>query len=140
MGMLRGFRTASPALALLLVILAVACSPSPEDEAAPTGGEPAATTPAEADATVTIQDRAFSVDEITVAAGDTVAWLNEDNAGHTVTNGEGGSPAVGALFDVPVSDGQAATFTFEEAGTYQVTCRIHHQMQMTVIVEEAPGS
>ena len=138
MAILRWSGTALVALALLVV--AVACSPSPEDEAAPTVGEPAASTPAEADATVTIKDRAFSVDEITVTVGDTVAWLNEDNVGHTVTHGEGGSPAVGALFDVSVSNGQAASYTFEKAGRYPVTCRIHHEMQMTVIVEEPSGS
>lgn len=139
MGILRRSRPAFPALALLAIV-AVGCSPSPEDEAAPTGGEPAATTPAEADATVTIQDRAFSVDEITVAVGDTVGWVNEDDVGHTVTHGEGGSPAVGALFDVAASNGQAAAYTFEEPGTYPVTCRMHHEMQMTVIVGEASGS
>lgn len=117
----------------LLGIALVACGP-PEDPGA--ASEAAGTSaPDDAAATVTLSDFAFDPTEITVSVGDTVAFVNEDDAGHTVTNGEGGAPAADAVFDEPVSAGQTVVITFDEAGTFPVTCTIHPDMQMTVIVE-----
>ena len=127
--------TAGLASVVLLGLALVGCGPPEEGGAA---SEAAATNvPEDADATVTLRDFAFEPAEITVAAGDTVAFVNADDAGHTVTNGEGGAAAAEAVFDEPVSAGQTVVITFEEAGTFPVTCTIHPDMQMTVIVEES---
>jgi plastocyanin len=118
---------------LILGFALVACGP-PEDPGA--ASEAAATSvPDDADATVTLSDFAFDPTEITVSVGDTVAFVNEDDAGHTITNGESGAPAADAVFDEPVSAGQTVVITFDEAGTFPVTCTIHPDMQMTVVVE-----
>ena len=84
---------------------------------------------------VMVRDLAFEPAELTVAPGTTVTWVNEDEQGHTVTHGEGGAPATDAEFDAPLSAEQTVSYTFEEAGTYPVTCKVHTDMQMTVIVE-----
>jgi len=120
---------------VLLGTALAACGP-PEDPGA--ASESAATDiPADADATVTVRDFAFDPEEITVSVGDTVAFVNEDGAGHTVTNGENGTPDADAVFDEPLSAGQTVVITFDEAGTFPVTCTVHTDMQMTVIVEES---
>ena len=86
------------------------------------------------DTTVTISGRSFGGD-ITIAAGSTVTWVNNDSTGHTVTNGENGSPAADALFDEAIADGGTFEFTFDSPGVYLVTCRIHSSMNMTITVQ-----
>jgi plastocyanin len=124
--------------AAVIVAAAVMVGCAPRDDAPGSAGQ-AASVPAGAEATVTIRDRAFTPDSITVTAGTTVSWVNEDDAGHTITHGEDGAPGEGVLFDEPLSAGQTVTFTFDEPGEYPVTCTIHPDMQMVVIVEEAEG-
>jgi plastocyanin len=64
-----------------------------------------------------------------------VTFVNNDSFGHTVTNGENGTAAVGALFDEPLADGGTFEFTFDTPGVYQVTCKIHSSMNMTITVQ-----
>lgn len=109
---------------------------SPSGDAVASGAQQAASAPAGSGEQVVVQDLAFDPDELTISAGTTVTWVNQDDLGHTVTHGEGGSPDPEGLFDEALSAGQTVTYTFEEAGTYPVTCKIHQDMQMTVIVED----
>lgn len=120
-------------LAAALLVALGACST--ENDASPSGAQPAVTQPPTSDEQVTIQDSAFSVEELTVPLGTTVTWVNEDDFGHTITNGEEGVAAPDALFDEPLNAGQTVSYTFDEPGTYPVTCTIHTEMQMTVTVE-----
>jgi plastocyanin len=137
-------------VAIALFALA-ACSPSasassPAESAAASLAEPpaesaaasVAASPSEAavggDTTVTISGRSFGGD-ITIAAGSTVTWVNNDSVGHTVTNGENGVAASDALFDEAVADGGTFEFTFGTPGVYQVTCRLHSSMNMTITVQ-----
>jgi plastocyanin len=139
------------AWAVVAMLALAACSPSasassPAESAAASLAEPpaqsaaasAAASPSEAavggDTTVTISGNSFGGD-ITIAAGSTVTWVNNDSVGHTVTNGENGSAAADALFDEPVADGGTFEFTFDTPGVYQVTCRIHSSMNMTITVQ-----
>jgi plastocyanin len=74
-------------------------------------------------------------DDITVAAGTTVTFQNDDDAEHSVTNGTDGEAAADAAFDEDVEAGESVEIPFDEPGTYDVTCRYHPTMQMTVTVE-----
>ena len=127
-------RSLAPALALGVIALA-GCSP--ESDASPSGAQPNLSAPAATEEQVVVRDLSFMPDEITVSEGTTVSWVNEDEQGHTITHGEGGAPLDDALFDEPLNAGQAVTYTFEEPGSHPVTCKVHHDMQMTVIVEES---
>ncbi|MGH2482820.1 MAG: cupredoxin domain-containing protein [Candidatus Limnocylindria bacterium] len=137
--------------AAIAILALAACSPSasassPAESAAASLVEPpaesaaasAAASPSEAavggDTTVTIAGRSFGGD-ITISAGSTVTWVNNDSVGHTVTNGENGSAAGDALFDESLADGGTFEFTFDTPGVYQVTCKIHSSMNMTITVE-----
>ena len=59
---------------------------------------------------------------------------NKDVVAHTATNGTNGLPAKGALFDLALPVGASASYTFDKAGTYQVTCKLHPSMNMTITV------
>ena len=77
--------------------------------------------------TVNIQNFAFSPSEITINSGDTVTWINNDDAPHTIT---------GDSFDSgTISNGQEFKNTFQEKGTYEYHCNFHSSMKGKVIVE-----
>lgn len=73
--------------------------------------------------------------DITVPVGTTVTWMNGDTFAHTATEGSDGVAASDALFDLQLAAGTSDSFTFTEAGTYEVTCTLHATMNMTVTVE-----
>jgi plastocyanin len=73
---------------------------------------------------------AFKPAEVTVSAGDTVTWTNNDSVAHDVTadafsSGEPGGMAPGDNFK----------HTFQEAGTFDYVCTVHPGMEGTVVVE-----
>jgi plastocyanin len=101
---------------------------SPSTQAEPSAAASAGET------TVDIANLKFGPD-VTVAAGTTVTWKNSDTAPHTATEGSNGVKAPDARFDVQLPIGKSGSFTFTEAGTYQVTCTIHPTMNMTITVQ-----
>lgn len=80
---------------------------------------------------VTIRDFAFSPRTVTVQAGDTVTWGNEDSVQHSAT-AEDGTFDTGLL-----GEGESGQHSFQEAGTYEYVCTPHPNMHGTVIVEAA---
>ena len=72
---------------------------------------------------------------MTVPVGSTVTFTNNDSTKHTATNGKDGQKAANSLFDLQLDPGSSDTFTFATAGTYDVTCTIHSQMNMTITVQ-----
>jgi plastocyanin len=103
-------------LAMVLVVLAVA------------GCAPAASPSPVATASVDLpKSYRFSPEVISVAAGSTVTWTNNDNFTHNVTFT--GEPAL------MMAPGEQATREFATAGTYPYLCSLHpNDMQGTVIV------
>jgi plastocyanin len=84
---------------------------------------------------VTLSGLAFSPTSLTVKAGTTVTFQNKDSFNHTVTNGKDGKPDANAAFDKSLPAGQSVDITFDKAGTFNVTCKIHSTMNMTVTVQ-----
>ena len=83
-----------------------------------------------AGAEVSMEGIAFQPAEVTVSAGDTVTWTNNDSVGHDVTadsfsSGDPGGMAPGDTFE----------HTFEEAGTFDYVCTVHPGMEGSVVVE-----
>jgi plastocyanin len=85
-------------------------------------------------ATVTISGTNFG-DEVTITAGQAVAFTNEDPLPHTVTEGTAGQAAADACVDAPVGVGGTVVVTFNEAGEYDITCKIHATMQTVIHVQ-----
>ena len=84
---------------------------------------------------VTLDGFAFDQAELTVSAGTEVTFLNADSAAHTVTEGVDGEAADSPIIDDEVAANQSTSFTFDEAGTYEITCLLHPTMNMTITVE-----
>lgn len=80
---------------------------------------------------VQIAGMAFGPATLTVTAGDTVTWTNDDGRAHTVT-ASGGAFASGNLDPT-----QAYSFTFTQPGTYTYACDYHPEMQGTIVVQAA---
>jgi len=87
--------------------------------------------------TVSIQDFFFDPDQLTVAPGTTVTWVNEGEAPHTVTSTDGKE-----LDSATLQPGDTYSFTFkaDDAGeTYAYQCTIHPQMTASVTVSGGGG-
>jgi plastocyanin len=73
----------------------------------------------------------FAPVAISVAAGTTVTWTNDDNFTHSVQFKDGGLPTDPLV----MQPGQHQAFTFSTPGTYHYQCSFHPQnMQGTVVV------
>jgi len=79
---------------------------------------------------VNIQSFAFNPATLTVEAGTTVTWTNEDSTPHTIVSDSGSE-----LNSPDLNQGGVYTHTFNAAGTYAYHCGIHTYMKGTVIVQ-----
>lgn len=107
------------AVALALLMLGTACSAAPE-------GEPAGSD-------VAIQGFLFDPEELTVAAGASVTWVNGDEILHTVTGGAPGEETGRFDGQLPAA-GDRFSFTFEQVGSYAYFCSRHHHMRGVIVV------
>jgi plastocyanin len=94
----------------------------------------APTTSAQDTAAVTIAGFAFSPPSMTITAGTTVTWTNQDSATHTAT-ADDGSWDTG-----DIAQGASASITFNTPGTFTYHCAIHPNMVATITVTEAGGA
>ena len=154
-----------PRLTLLvgLMLALAACSNDPASSAAPStptqsaaassaaassaaaSASASSSAPATGDVTVTITGFEFTADAadtsgdvptLTIPVGTSVTFVNEDSTRHTATNGTDGEADPDAAFDFTLGQqGASETFTFDTAGEFGVTCRIHSTMNLTIIVE-----
>ncbi|MEV4052288.1 cupredoxin family copper-binding protein [Amycolatopsis sp. NPDC049688] len=83
---------------------------------------------------VMMQDYAFSPAALTVRAGDTVTWMQHDEAPHDVVT----TSAPVAFRSPQLSAGQSWSYTFRQPGTYQYYCSVHPDMRASVTVLPAP--
>jgi plastocyanin len=98
--------------------------------------KPAAAAPAEGESAVTVKVFQFEPSPVTVKAGTTVRWTNEDVTLHDVTAGTRDKPGKAFGGDLDKSGG-TYEFTFAEPGTYDYFCSLHSGPGMTskVIVD-----
>jgi cytochrome c peroxidase len=73
----------------------------------------------------------FSVATLTIAKGDSVEFANTDDTSHNITISGAGFTANSGL----QRPGQPFRVPLVKVGTYKVTCGIHPNMRMTVIVQ-----
>jgi amicyanin len=82
-------------------------------------------------AKVSIDNFAFSPEELVVTVGATVTWVNTDDEAHTVT-----SKAVPPVFDSKsLQTDDKFSFEFKTPGTYDYFCKPHPYMTGKVIVK-----
>jgi amicyanin len=86
------------------------------------------------DAEVDIDQFTFLPERITVKAGTTVTWINEDDVPHTIVSSS-------KVFKSKALDtADKFSFTFTTPGTYDYFCSVHPHMTGAVVVEAASGS
>lgn len=80
--------------------------------------------------TVKIANFTFAAPVVTVPAGTTVTWVNEDDIPHTVVADDK------TMFKSKVLDtGDRFAFTFAKPGTYGYFCSIHPHMTGKIVVK-----
>jgi amicyanin len=85
---------------------------------------------AESDAAaVKIDNFTFGPKSVTVKAGTTVTWTNQDDIPHTVTSSSKQFKSKALDTDDKFS------FTFTTPGTYEYFCSLHPHMTGTIVVE-----
>lgn len=78
--------------------------------------------------TVVIKDFAFTPADIEIKSGDSITWVNEDNARHSATDLNG-------AFDTGLlGKGQKATITFRGSGKFEYRCTPHGNMRGTITI------
>jgi plastocyanin len=95
-----------------------------------TPGAAAGTDAAAESVAVEIKDFAFNPAEITVPAGGSVTWTNNDTTPHTATGLDRDALQSGAI-----APGASFTQTFDAAGTFEYFCEFHPNMKGTITVE-----
>jgi plastocyanin len=100
----------------LMMALAVACDRDEDDE---TGRPPNE---------VWMDHNSFIPVTLIVTPGTSVRWVNNSAVIHNVVHETG-------LFNQVLNPGQAYSYTFAEAGTYNYECTIHPGMTGTIVVE-----
>jgi plastocyanin len=78
---------------------------------------------------ITIKDFMFAPTALTIKAGTTVTWVNEDEEPHTVVS------ATGLFRSQAIDTKESFAFKFDKPGEYHFICTIHPQMMGTVIVQ-----
>lgn len=130
--------TILPLVAALTIAAALAAC-SPPDEGAGDGGDGGGGTGQTH--IVHLSDFAFDTEQLEIAAGDTVRFVNDDADPHTATHGSNGEAADPAAFDIELAaageEGAEGETEPLDEGTYSVTCRLHPDMNMTIVVAPA---
>ena len=128
-------------LACLAVGLVVAGCGGDDDDggggAAETAEQPADTAGGEDVAGMTevgMKGIKFDPAEVTVKAGGTVMWTNNESIPHDVTKEDGPGPDFSSG-NGNLKQGDTYEQTFKEAGTVNYVCTVHPNMKGTVTVE-----
>lgn len=117
----------------VFMVLVVSCTASQPATTAPTTEKEdkalEKTTGSGKVVSVSIKGFKFVPADITVKAGDTVVWTNEDSAPHTVESSDG------ILESDELSKGDTYEYTFTAAGRHDYICGIHPSMKGSVTVQ-----
>jgi plastocyanin len=82
---------------------------------------------------VKIDNFTFAPQKLTVKAGTTVTWINQDDIPHTVVS-------TGHFRSKPLDTDDKFSFTFTTPGSFAYFCSLHPHMQASITVEAATGS
>jgi plastocyanin len=85
---------------------------------------------------VVMSGYAFSPRALTITAGSTVTWVNEDQAPHDVKTTSGPEP----IHSPMLSKGGTWSHTFTLPGTYGYVCTVHPGMTAELVVKAAAAS
>lgn len=79
-------------------------------------------------------DTCYVPNQIVVDSGQTITWINEDSAFHTVTSGH--YDQHDGMFDSGQLDpAQKFSYTFAEPGQFSYYCKLHPWMEGEIIIK-----
>ena len=110
----------------LLLVVATGCAPQ-STATTPASSSTAAPSATAAGNLVVIKDFAFDPATLTIHAGDTVTWRNDDSSAHTISSASFSSDTI--------AKNGTWSHTFGTVGTYDYTCGIHPTMKGKIVVE-----
>ena len=111
--------------------LSAASQPYQSSGAGPNPSPDTVPTEAGAAVKVSIDNFAFVPEELTVTAGTTVTWVNNDDVPHTAS-----STAKPSVFDSRALDtDEKYSFQFKTRGSYEYYCKVHPHMIGRIIVK-----
>ena len=78
---------------------------------------------------IAIDNFKFGVVSLEVATGTTVTWTNRDDVPHTVVS------STKVFKSPPLDTGEAFSYTFKSAGTFEYYCSMHPRMTGKIVVK-----
>ena len=99
-----------------LVVWLVSCGGEGEEASLSISGD---------DVTVEMYDNRFQYTEIEVPVGGTVTWVGEGRNPHNAVAADGAWSTETAFGSLDQLEGDSATLTYDEAGTYVFFCTYH---------------
>lgn len=127
----RAVTAAAAVVTIASAIFAVGAAVSSSDDsgdATPAAGTSGGTAAAGAGVAVSISEFAFDPAQLTVAAGSTITFTNDDNVPHTVRSADG------ALASPELASGATYSVTVSEPAEIEYICTIHDFMRGSVTV------
>jgi plastocyanin len=115
---------------MALALVAAGCGDDDDDDSG-NGGGGGATTEQPADggggggAEVGMRNIQFDPADVTIKAGETVTWTNEEGVPHDVDKTGGPGPQFSSGPEGGMMEGDTFAQTFDEPGTYEYVCRVH---------------
>jgi plastocyanin len=109
---------------LALGLVAAGCGGDDDDDGGGNGGGATQEQRGGAGTEVSMRNTQFDPANVTIKAGETVTWVNDDSVPHDVEgDGPGGKFSSGPPGGM--AEGDRFRFTFEEPGKYEYVCRVH---------------
>jgi len=113
--------TLSSLFVLMSVVSMIAIAPSAFADVTVTNA-PGSSTPG-------CEPNCFIPSTVTIEAGETVTWENNDTAAHTATAGSATDGPSGVFDSSLIMAGSSFSHTFEDAGSYDYFCMVHPWMR-----------
>jgi plastocyanin len=76
-------------------------------------------------AEVSMQNVQFDPSDVTIKAGETVTWTNDEGVPHDVDKTSGPGAQFSSGPEGGMMEGDTFEHTFDQAGTYEYVCRVH---------------
>jgi plastocyanin len=114
---------------MALALVAAGCGDDDDDSGNGGGGGADTEQPADGGggggAEVSMQNIQFDPADVTIKAGETVTWTNDEGVPHDVDKTSGPGPQFSSGPEGGMMEGDSFAQTFDQPGTYEYVCRVH---------------
>jgi plastocyanin len=116
---------------MALALVVAGCGGDDDDDSGNGGGgggnteQPADTGGGGGGAEVTMKNIQFDPSDVTIKAGETVTWTNDEGVPHDVDKTSGPGAQFSSGPEGGMMEGDTFEHTFDKAGTYEYVCRVH---------------